>query len=197
MLRITITHFGLASDRVTAKKLYSITVTHSHTLRHDNNITSLQANLQVRSYGRAKLPARLSTNTLRHAGICVCALAMTPCCRQRARCAALWGPTRCGRNKYLYDSELLWCHAPAGGFEQDSVFKGYVSRDRRKAYVVEADRAADQLLSRAAAARKLPLHAMLGCLTPLCCSRPVSGGVLCSTCQGSHAPKSKLSLKGP
>jgi hypothetical protein len=49
------------------------------------------------------------------------------------------------------------------------VFKGYVSRDRRKAYVVEADRAADQLLSRAAAARKLPLHTMLGCLTPLCC----------------------------
>lgn len=41
------------------------------------------------------------------------------------------------------------------------MFKGYVSRDRRKAYVVEADRAADQLLSRAAASRELTQHAWL------------------------------------
>jgi hypothetical protein len=60
------------------------------------------------------------------------------------------------------------------------VFKGYVSRDRRKAYVVEADRAADQLLSRAAASRELPQHAMFSCLTSLSCSWPVSYGVLCS-----------------
>lgn len=39
----------------------------------------------------------------------------------------------------------------SGGYEVDSVFKGYVSRDRRKGYVAEADRAADQLLRRAAA----------------------------------------------
>uniref|UniRef100_A0A383W8F4 Uncharacterized protein n=1 Tax=Tetradesmus obliquus TaxID=3088 RepID=A0A383W8F4_TETOB len=39
-----------------------------------------------------------------------------------------------------------------GGGEVDSVFKGYISRDRRKPHIVEADRAAEQLLRRARAA---------------------------------------------
>ncbi|WIA35287.1 hypothetical protein OEZ86_003745 [Tetradesmus obliquus] len=39
-----------------------------------------------------------------------------------------------------------------GGGEVDSVFKGYISRDRRKPHIVEADRAAEQLLRQARAA---------------------------------------------
>lgn len=47
------------------------------------------------------------------------------------------------------------------------MFKGYVSRDRRKAYVVEADKAADHLLKRAAAAReRLPNTVLLFALLP-------------------------------
>lgn len=36
-----------------------------------------------------------------------------------------------------------------GGGEVESVFKGYVSRDRRKPHIVEADDAAERLLRRA------------------------------------------------
>jgi hypothetical protein len=46
---------------------------------------------------------------------------------------------------------VMW---PAGGYEAGSVFKGYVSRDRRKAGVAQADRAAEALLRRVAAARE-------------------------------------------
>jgi hypothetical protein len=47
-------------------------------------------------------------------------------------------------------ARVLCC--AAGGGEVDSVFKGYISRDRRKPHIVEADRAAAQLLRRARAA---------------------------------------------
>lgn len=46
----------------------------------------------------------------------------------------------------------------------DSVFKGYISRDRRKPHIVEADRAAEQLLRRARAAGEAHGCVCNGCL---------------------------------
>lgn len=57
-----------------------------------------------------------------------------------------------------YDSSLvlsavvMYLYVSPGAAETESVFQGYVSRDRRKPHVAEADRAADRLLRRARAA---------------------------------------------
>jgi hypothetical protein len=72
---------------------------------------------------------------------------------------------------------LLGCCCFAGGGEVNSVFKGYISRDRRKPHIVEADRAAEQLLRRArAAGKESSLHLSLGCMSvaPLSLSSPLA-----------------------
>lgn len=53
---------------------------------------------------------------------------------------------------YQQHANICACFAATGGGETESVFQGYVSRDRRKAHVVQIDQAAEQLLRRARAA---------------------------------------------
>lgn len=48
--------------------------------------------------------------------------------------------------------------AVPGAVETESVFQGYVSRDRRKPHVAKADQAAEQLLRRARAAGGLVMQ---------------------------------------